>query len=699
MFNELLKNVMNLGIITEDDVKRLTAIELMMLIIERTNGLLNHVEIMDAKLARLLENIRTTTVEELNKWAKDGTFNTLINQTALAKVNAQLTEKANKNDVETALTKVNAQLTEKADKDDVIQKGHATLNDFDEETRRIIQGLESGQINAVLGEGNVLTANIQDHAVTPIKTSFLTETTNNLLKYATYEKGKAISEKNGTVITDALYAASDFIKVEPSTTYTHSCNFNIAYYDNTKQFVSGLIGGWGKNGYFTQTTPANAHYMRVTVSSDTTKPRIITKGSKLIANNDYKLEEDFHKSMVKLITDEVSKAHSVQVQSLESFTVETANLLHRVKLIDHAYVDHKNGIQANVTDPSSSLYNYSLTDFVEVEQNIMYCITQQHNIAFYDENKQFLSGVMGGWFNPITVPTSAKYIRITLLKTKEIFMSKGGTLPPISQRGIKLSFTSDEWKNAFNQLLNGVDNPLVGLKWNAMGDSITSTNYSRPNWWEIIASKYDMTVNNYGFSGTTLAHHDERHLWDKDFAKLDAEEIGYKASDSSTWSTGCCFVERFARMEDDVDLITVMGGTNDNAVPLGKWDDTRTDTFYGALNQLFKGLIAKYPDKVIAVFTPIQSANCYKTNVSNPSAELDKKSPTDTISIQLRAEAIKRKASQYGLPCLDLFNMSGISGVEGRKELVYRKDDTLHPSELGNEYMARVIEKFLMTII
>ena len=29
MFNELLKNVMNLGIITEDDVKRITAIELM----------------------------------------------------------------------------------------------------------------------------------------------------------------------------------------------------------------------------------------------------------------------------------------------------------------------------------------------------------------------------------------------------------------------------------------------------------------------------------------------------------------------------------------------------------------------------------------------------------------------------------------------------------------------------------------------
>ena len=92
MFNELLKNVMNLGIITADDVKRLTTLELMMLIIERTNGLLNHVEIIDEKLVNLLENIRTTTIEELNKWKQDGTLDVLINQTLLKEVNAQLTE-------------------------------------------------------------------------------------------------------------------------------------------------------------------------------------------------------------------------------------------------------------------------------------------------------------------------------------------------------------------------------------------------------------------------------------------------------------------------------------------------------------------------------------------------------------------------------------------------------------------------------
>ena len=103
MFNELLENVMNLGIITEDDVKRLTAIELMLLIIERTNGLLNHVEMIDEKLdkteemideklVKVLENIRTTTIEELNKWTQDGTFDRLINQSALKKVNERIDE-------------------------------------------------------------------------------------------------------------------------------------------------------------------------------------------------------------------------------------------------------------------------------------------------------------------------------------------------------------------------------------------------------------------------------------------------------------------------------------------------------------------------------------------------------------------------------------------------------------------------------
>ena len=56
----------------------------------------------------------------------------------------------------------------KANKNEVIKKGYGTLNDFDEETRAVLQGLKPGQINAVLGEGNVIITNLNTDLVNAI---------------------------------------------------------------------------------------------------------------------------------------------------------------------------------------------------------------------------------------------------------------------------------------------------------------------------------------------------------------------------------------------------------------------------------------------------------------------------------------------------------------------------------------------------
>ena len=84
--------------------------------------------------------------------------------------------------------------------------------------------------------------------------------------------------------------------------------------------------------------------------------------------------------------------------------------------------------------------------------------------------------------------------------------------------------------------------------------------------------------------------------------------------------------------------------------------------------------------------------------MANASAELDKKTSEDTLSLQLRAEAIKRKCRQYSIPCLDLFNGSGINGVGRRKTENYRTDDDLHPSVAGNKNMSVVIENFILSL-
>ena len=161
MFNELLENVMNLGIITADDVKRLTAVELMMLIIERSNALLNHVEMIDEKLANLVEDIRTTTIEELNNWTQDGTFDVLINQSALKKVNERIDE-------------TNAQLADvennKLDKggEIVVSQINKNKGKFDQTymTDEFLEQIRGeASLNAVVADGGVTTEKLADFSV------------------------------------------------------------------------------------------------------------------------------------------------------------------------------------------------------------------------------------------------------------------------------------------------------------------------------------------------------------------------------------------------------------------------------------------------------------------------------------------------------------------------------------------------------
>ena len=105
MFKDLLKNIMTLGIITEDDVKRLTAIELLLLMVERINGLLEHLneyiesndenieklrEELNEVLETLTEEMSDLTTKQLEEWTEDGTFTELINETTFKDINDRL---------------------------------------------------------------------------------------------------------------------------------------------------------------------------------------------------------------------------------------------------------------------------------------------------------------------------------------------------------------------------------------------------------------------------------------------------------------------------------------------------------------------------------------------------------------------------------------------------------------------------------
>ena len=86
MYNELLENVMNLGIITADDVQRLTATELMIVIIKRVNALIESQGSLNDELAKLKNEfdhlietgVMTDVVKLLTEWKNNGLLANLV---------------------------------------------------------------------------------------------------------------------------------------------------------------------------------------------------------------------------------------------------------------------------------------------------------------------------------------------------------------------------------------------------------------------------------------------------------------------------------------------------------------------------------------------------------------------------------------------------------------------------------------------
>lgn len=141
-------------------------------------------------------------------------------------------------------------------------------------------------------------------------------------------------------------------------------------------------------------------------------------------------------------------------------------------------------------------------------------------------------------------------------------------------------------------------------------------------------------------------------------------------------------------MSDDADLIVVWGGTNDYHYghTLGEVDDTENTTFCGALNNLCKGLIAKYPQKDILFVTPTPRGNI-----------------ASAVATQKEyADAIIDVCGKYCIPVFDAFrkcNMPIIADVSYDSEgNIIRKYtvDGLHLNDLGHEILGKSMANFIL---
>lgn len=218
-----------------------------------------------------------------------------------------------------------------------------------------------------------------------------------------------------------------------------------------------------------------------------------------------------------------------------------------------------------------------------------------------------------------------------------------------------------QYKDIAKKIESGnISSNLKNLTWNVLGDSITNGAGSTP-YCKIISDRTGVTINNYGIISST---------------------IGNYTDGTYTFKPMCV---RYAEMVDDVDIITVMGGTNDGSSHISANEDYYNydqNTFVGSFNILLQGLINKYPNKIIAVISPPnnrQTNNSYK-------------------NMRLVSKTMKECCENLSVPFLDLNAEIGISELDVHMK-EYMKSDYVHPNNIGQEKMANLIQPFLEELV
>ncbi|MDE7257727.1 MAG: hypothetical protein K2N77_00590, partial [Lachnospiraceae bacterium] len=149
------------------------------------------------------------------------------------------------------------------------------------------------------------------------------------------------------------------------------------------------------------------------------------------------------------------------------------------------------------------------------------------------------------------------------------------------------------------------------------------------------------------------------------------------------------YVDRYQEIPEDVDVIIVMGGTNDGFCvsdkEFGNLEERAYRTFCGDLDELMRGLRENYPDAEIFFVTPLP--NILQDYLMN---ERDYLLPQQDF-----VDVIRILAQEYDYEVIDLYNSNILDSHDANVVAEYIPDG-VHGSHAGYQVMA---EHFAAEII
>lgn len=152
------------------------------------------------------------------------------------------------------------------------------------------------------------------------------------------------------------------------------------------------------------------------------------------------------------------------------------NLIDQSKLTDGYFVGFNTG---NLGTNAS----YSVSHFIRVTPNQYYVYNDDQQIAFYDKNKVYVSGIARNNASPapfvsFQVPATARFMRINVpISSKNTFQLERGTKPTryeAKQKAIEVSELNTETK--MHDLLMHLQNPFIPTKVKLIGSSTIAGN-------------------------------------------------------------------------------------------------------------------------------------------------------------------------------------------------------------------------------
>lgn len=227
----------------------------------------------------------------------------------------------------------------------------------------------------------------------------------NLFNKNSVTLGKYYNYSNGE-LWDApatLFAASEFILVEPNTEYQVPTFYDqqFAFFDENKGYVSGQVNA---SPTFKFTTPSNAKYIGLTVRVPQFDTFMFCKSSEFPPTYEpYRLSID---SLAIESSNVLGLKNSVE----KVVGIYEANIIDLSKVTVGKYVPYSNG---ELWDNSAS----TVMGYYEVEASTKYKTSSFYNqqFAFYDAEKKYISGLISPDSNhEFITPSNAKYVRFTV---------------------------------------------------------------------------------------------------------------------------------------------------------------------------------------------------------------------------------------------------------------------------------------------